>query len=396
MSMGFQVRLCPNICGSGGMSDVGVFIDWENLYISCRESLAEDPRIYEMQKWAESKGRVTIMRAYGDLEDLKDTLNSEGIDPIVVRTRDRNGIAVKNAVDVHMVVDSMEAVEQYESMETVILVTGDQDFIPLVNSLRRKGKKTVVLGPPGSTSERLSRSADEYLGYFQLIGRDYSDTKSDTENQDVAGEEIDSTDKSETDDEYSERWNRIVGVTKKILDGSEEMEGSTLRDKLNAEFGYFEYSEFGVKKFSDFARNLEQSKALSVVTGVMQLKVRPYGVSTAKGKTKKAKKNALTIGNIIGDIVPNETASDEEIRQCILEVLANLPYGWPRISHSPLKSRTITKISSSEKGVSDAEVDRVIIDLLNRGEINREAFSTEKGEQRTGYGLSGKDAGNSR
>ncbi|MDQ7029399.1 MAG: NYN domain-containing protein [Ardenticatenia bacterium] len=76
--------------------------------------------------------------------------------------------AIKNSVDIHMVIDAMRILYTHENIGIFIFVTGDRDFIPLVNAIRQKGKECVVIGVAEAASSHLAQSADEFLFYHQL------------------------------------------------------------------------------------------------------------------------------------------------------------------------------------------------------------------------------------
>ncbi len=57
----------------------------------------------------------------------------------------------------------LEVIKASNYLETIILVTGDGDFVPLVEELNRKGCRVITIGPmKGATSLELIRVSDEY------------------------------------------------------------------------------------------------------------------------------------------------------------------------------------------------------------------------------------------
>jgi len=52
----------------------------------------------------------------------------------------------------------------------VVLVTGDGDFAPLVDTLSRMGKFVKVIGPDRFTSQDLIHSCDEFINLSQIEG----------------------------------------------------------------------------------------------------------------------------------------------------------------------------------------------------------------------------------
>lgn len=65
----------------------------------------------------------------------------------------------------------LEAVNLMPSVEGFVLVTGDSDFVALVDHLSRHGKRVAVLGPGrGSTSVELIRAADQFQNLDEIPG----------------------------------------------------------------------------------------------------------------------------------------------------------------------------------------------------------------------------------
>ena len=79
-----------------------------------------------------------------------------------------NGIRtgrIKNSVDVKMTADCIEIAHSYPNIGTFVLVSGDSDFIHVVNALRTMGKHVIVVGVSWSTSRRLADQVDTLVLY---------------------------------------------------------------------------------------------------------------------------------------------------------------------------------------------------------------------------------------
>jgi uncharacterized protein (TIGR00288 family) len=169
-------------------SDVAVFIDFENVYVSTRDKLDANPNFEAIMDRCEDFGRVVIARAYADwyrYPRVTSALYANAIEPMYVPTyyydRDlgRTGRAIKNSVDMNLCIDAMKTLFTNPNIEKFVLCTGDRDFIPLVNSIRQQGKEVVIIGIGGAASSHLAQSADEFIFYETLIGK-----KADTLHQD--------------------------------------------------------------------------------------------------------------------------------------------------------------------------------------------------------------------
>ena len=167
--------------------DVALFIDWENFKISLAAG-NRTPNLSSLREEVSEQGRVVVAKAYADwvtrapeLRGASQFINdppslyAAGIEPVFVPTRvpssaasTANGMRtyrVKNSVDVKMTADCIECAHSYPNIGTFVLVSGDSDFLHVVNALRSMGKRVVIIGVSWSTSRQLSDQVDSLLLY---------------------------------------------------------------------------------------------------------------------------------------------------------------------------------------------------------------------------------------
>jgi uncharacterized LabA/DUF88 family protein len=166
--------------------DVALFIDWENFKISLAAG-HRNPNVSALREEVSNYGRVVVAKAYADwvtrAPELKGAsqfindppaLYAAGIEPVYVPTRLPQGSTpaesgrtsrVKNSVDVKMTADCIECAHSYSNIGTYVLVSGDSDFIHVVNALRTMGKRVVIIGVSWSTSRRLADQVDGLILY---------------------------------------------------------------------------------------------------------------------------------------------------------------------------------------------------------------------------------------
>jgi uncharacterized LabA/DUF88 family protein len=168
-------------------ADVALFIDWENFKISLAVG-HRMPNVSALKEEAANHGRVVIAKAYADwvarapeLRGASQFINdppalyAAGIEPVYVPTQLPGGtpsspqlnrrVRVKNSVDVKMTADCIETSHSYSNIGTYILVSGDSDFIHVVNTLRAMGKRVIIIGVSWSTSRRLADQVDGLILY---------------------------------------------------------------------------------------------------------------------------------------------------------------------------------------------------------------------------------------
>ena len=145
---------------------VAVFIDVQNMYHSAKNIFGARVNFSEVLKNAVS-GRKLI-RAFAYVVRTKtgeETAFFEALAKLGIETRIRDlqefyGGAKKADWDVGIVVD---AIRTGELVDVVVLVSGDGDFIPLVEHLKSKGRKVEVMAFGRSSSQKLKEATDDFI-----------------------------------------------------------------------------------------------------------------------------------------------------------------------------------------------------------------------------------------
>ncbi len=146
---------------------VGVFIDTQNIYHSAKNIYHARANFGNILKDSVAGRRLIRARAYsvttesGEEKGFFDALAKIGIEMITKDLQVFYGGAKKADWDVGLAVDAITAAPK---LDTVILVTGDGDFIPLVEYLQiHAGCQVEVVSFGRSTSGKLKEAADDFL-----------------------------------------------------------------------------------------------------------------------------------------------------------------------------------------------------------------------------------------
>jgi len=149
---------------------VGVFIDIQNLYHSAKNLYSARVNYKRLLEEAVGERQLIRVIAYvvkseGVLDDsltqgeasFFDALERTGIE---LRTKDIQAYASgfkKADWDVGMCVD---AIRMAGFLDAIVLVTGDGDFVPLVEYLQSMGRQVEVMAFGKSASSKLKEAAD--------------------------------------------------------------------------------------------------------------------------------------------------------------------------------------------------------------------------------------------
>ena len=154
---------------------VAVFIDTQNVYHSARNLYKSYVNFSNILKDAVADRRLVRALAYvitseaGDEKAFFDALNKIGIE---TKTKDLQifaGGAKKGDWDVGLAVDAITIAPR---LDAVVIVSGDGDYVPLVEYLQKhSGIQVEVVSFGKSTSMKLKEAADDFVDLSENPGR---------------------------------------------------------------------------------------------------------------------------------------------------------------------------------------------------------------------------------
>lgn len=170
---------------------IALFIDGANLYAASK-SLGFDIDYRKLLKAFQKRGY--LLRAYyytaliedqeySSIRPLIDWLDYNGYKVVTKPAKEFTDALgrrkIKGNMDIELAVDAME---QSETVDHLVLFSGDGDFTTLVDALQRKGRKVSVVSTmatqPAMIADDLRRQADYFIDLGSLkaeIGRDPSE-----------------------------------------------------------------------------------------------------------------------------------------------------------------------------------------------------------------------------
>ena len=152
------------------MNDVAIFLDLDNLVIGAKQAKLSVDLHLLIGKIAEvTNGRLVLLRAYGDNRQAQPylkPLTELGFD---FQSVVRMNTYAKNLADMKIVVEAMETLLDGHSFQTYVFITGDRDFTPMVQVLRKRGKYVLGIGVRHTTSQNLSSQCDRFIHYEEFL-----------------------------------------------------------------------------------------------------------------------------------------------------------------------------------------------------------------------------------
>ncbi|SFB94704.1 OST-HTH/LOTUS domain-containing protein [Polaromonas sp. OV174] len=163
---------------------VALYWDFENLHASLCEAKQEgayskqDNRfrvqepLIEVQaivELAASFGPIAINRAYCNWQYFsryRDALLQNAVELIQLFPP---GGGAKNGADIKLCLDAMEDIGRFGHIGTVVIVSGDSDFMPLSQKIKAAGRTLVGVGARPFTNRHWAKSCHEFRYYESLL-----------------------------------------------------------------------------------------------------------------------------------------------------------------------------------------------------------------------------------
>lgn len=145
---------------------VGVFVDIQNMYYSARALFNQKVSFKNILEAGVAGRQLVRAIAYGITteeaheEEFHSALSAQGFEVKTKPLQTFVGGQKKGDWDVGIAIDVLRLEPK---IDVAVLVSGDGDFIPLIEFAKRKGLRCEVMGFRESTSSALVASADSFI-----------------------------------------------------------------------------------------------------------------------------------------------------------------------------------------------------------------------------------------
>jgi uncharacterized protein (TIGR00288 family) len=149
--------------------NIAVFVDYDNIEIGVKSTLRRDFDVSLALDALKERGDIVAKFAYANWsrQDLATRQMAENAVQMVQRNPSPRGD--KNGADINLALDALEMAFTHPHVNAFAIVSGDSDFIPLVNKLREFGKRIFIVGGKAFTSTILQQNCHEFVSYEALL-----------------------------------------------------------------------------------------------------------------------------------------------------------------------------------------------------------------------------------
>jgi len=144
---------------------IAIFVDSQNLYYSARMGYAAKVNYEKLHKLITENRNLIKAYAYivqapdGDVKPFATSLERIGYIVKVKDVRTRSDGSAKANWDMGMALDILGILDR---VDTIILASGDGDFVPLVDFIKTKNKRVEIFAFAENTAYDLKEKADKF------------------------------------------------------------------------------------------------------------------------------------------------------------------------------------------------------------------------------------------
>jgi uncharacterized protein (TIGR00288 family) len=149
--------------------NIAVFVDYDNIEIGVKSTLRREFDVSITLDALKERGDIVAKFAYANWsrQDAATRHLAENAVQMVQRNPSPRGD--KNGADINLALDALEMAFTHPHVNAFAIISGDSDFIPLVNKLREFGKRIFIVGGKAFTSTILQQNCHEFISYEAVM-----------------------------------------------------------------------------------------------------------------------------------------------------------------------------------------------------------------------------------
>ncbi|MBV8552274.1 MAG: NYN domain-containing protein [Acidobacteriaceae bacterium] len=149
--------------------NIAVFVDYDNIEIGVKSTLRREFDVSLALGALKERGDIVAKFAYANWGRQEGATRQMAENAVQMVQRIPSPRGDKNGADINLALDALEMAFTHAHVNAFAIVSGDSDFIPLVNKLKEYGKTVFVVGGKAFTSTILQQNCHEFVSYESLL-----------------------------------------------------------------------------------------------------------------------------------------------------------------------------------------------------------------------------------
>ena len=148
---------------------IAVFIDFDNIEIGVKSTLQREFDVSIVLEALKERGEIITKIAYANWGKLENSTRQLSEYAVQMVQRDPSPRGDKNGGDINLALDALELAFTHDHINAFAIISGDSDFMALVNKLKQYDKTVFVVGGKAFTSTILQKNCHEFISYESML-----------------------------------------------------------------------------------------------------------------------------------------------------------------------------------------------------------------------------------
>ena len=149
--------------------NIAVFVDYDNIEIGVKSTLRREFDVSLVLEALKERGDLIAKFAYANWSRQEGATRQMAENAVQMVQRIPSPRGDKNGADINLALDALEMAFTHDHVNAFAIISGDSDFIPLVNKLKEYGKTVFVVGGKAFTSTILQQNCHEFISFESLL-----------------------------------------------------------------------------------------------------------------------------------------------------------------------------------------------------------------------------------
>ena len=279
---------------------IAVFIDFDNIEIGVKSTLHREFDVAAVLDALKERGEIVTKFAYANWGRQESATRALSEHAVQMVQRDPSPRGDKNGADINLALDALEMAFTHDHINAFAIVSGDSDFIALVNKLKQYDKRIFVVGGRAFTSTILQKNCHEFVAYESIIDEPRSRSGGHQQQQQQSQQQPQQQQPPQQQQERPhDRQQQRQQHKRQVLDLAHAMPlveralGVLERREVRPQLGLlkstmlqldstFNEKAYGASSFTDFVEKLQKADFVEVSGGEGRYMIRMKGAAPEK------------------------------------------------------------------------------------------------------------------
>jgi len=278
---------------------IAVFIDFDNIEIGVKSTLHREFDVAAVLDALKERGEIVTKFAYANWGRQESATRALSEHAVQMVQRDPSPRGDKNGADINLALDALEMAFTHDHINAYAIVSGDSDFIALVNKLKQYDKRIFVVGGRAFTSTILQKNCHEFDAYESVMDdRPRSSGHQQPQQQQAPQQHqpqqhIERPEKQQQQQQQRPQHKRVALDLAQAMPLVERALGVLERREVRPQLGLlkstmlqldstFNEKAYGANSFTDFVERLQKADYVEVTGGEGRYMIRMKGGGAAE------------------------------------------------------------------------------------------------------------------